>query len=176
MLAVEATGPLFEGKLSPQLIVGVHIGASRIAAAGIADMRAVLGRFRRGPARYGHIASAARAAVITERMQAGDVGVRVYLGGPSAFLGPILEGGTTPPYKWPLGSEGKVSGTGNKRGIRSRKKPLALHVGGNVIFRQTVDHPAVRAFRWLGQVQATLEPKVQPLLEDAIGQALEGAS
>lgn len=175
MSEVKVSGPLFEGTLDVK--GGLREGMDRIAKAGESLVRKHLAqRSRYRTAKYGHVADAVRSQVGNRlgktTLQPDEQGARIYLGGKSAFLGPILEGGARQHIEPRLRAVGK-----GKRGRLVRGKGrtghiLAFMMGGGLIFRRKVTQTGTPAYHWREQAQAELEPQVQGILDRALGEAL----
>ena len=162
---VKLSGPLFEGRLDVQ--GGLKTGMDRIAAEGASLVRRQLAqRSRFRTPKYGHVADAVRTQV--KALSGGDVGARIYLGGPAAFLGPILERGTRAHHSPRV----RILGTGVRRRLGAALRTLRFSLGGGVLFRASVEHPGTPGYRWRAQAQAALEPQVQGILERALAERI----
>jgi len=165
MVIVETEGPLFEGRIDVRR--GVRDGAEAIAVEGVTVLRGILRRFRRGPERYGHIADAPVSQV--KQLAADVIGTRIYLRGPAAFLGPILQGGAR---AHPIPNV-RVRGSGSRRRLVGGMKPLAFMSHGGLLIRQAVFHPGIRSYHIREEGEQTLEPRVQPIFDAAMARQVD---
>ena len=164
---VVTSGPLFEGRIDVK--AGLRVGVERVAVAGAQLVRQQLSqRSRYRTPKYGHVVDAVRTQV--KVLPRGDVGARIYLGGPSAYLGAILEGGTR---AHPI-PRVRILGAGSRRRLSRGRKPLVFRVGGRLIIRQFADHPGTPAYHWRLRAKAALDPRVQPIVDQAMAEALRG--